>query len=319
MRLNASFMDSPTSIPCLPDRGFCLSPGADSTGRWLGLPATCGELVQGTLDGVPCLVSCPIDLYNQAEVSLQAEPGRRAPAGKLKAAEALRAGLEYLGSEWPGAALRLRSPIPLSRGYASSTADIGAALFAVAQELEKPLDPWTAAQIAIQIEPTDSTFFSGLALLSHREVRFFELLGPAPGLHLLMLDPGGEVDTLRFNRQDHRDGLARLAPDHREAFELLQSGLERASLADIAQAATLSARAHQAILFNPLLEQVLPLLAGLGALGVCRAHSGTLVGILFDPRQADLVAIYNFLRARLPARIQINIQRLVDGGPRLIQ
>jgi len=49
--------------------------GATTGLAHVALPAACGELVQGTLDGVRCLVSCPIDRYSIAKVTLQPEPG----------------------------------------------------------------------------------------------------------------------------------------------------------------------------------------------------------------------------------------------------
>jgi hypothetical protein len=58
----------------------------------VALPATCGELVQRTLDGVPCLVSCPIGRYSVAEVWLQPRSDWEIPPDAPKAAAALRAG-----------------------------------------------------------------------------------------------------------------------------------------------------------------------------------------------------------------------------------
>ena len=80
-------------------------------------------------------------------------------------------------------------------------------------------------------------------------------------------------------------------------------------------AATLSARLHQPILFNPLLEKVLALSADVHALGVCRAHSGTLLGVLLDPLRQDAAETAAYLSRRLPGNIQIHIEQLSGGGP----
>lgn len=58
----------------------------------VALPATCGELVQGTLDGVPWLVSCPIGRYAVAEVAPRPHDTWELPPAAPKAAAALRAG-----------------------------------------------------------------------------------------------------------------------------------------------------------------------------------------------------------------------------------
>src|SRR5262249_57479809 len=63
----------------------------------VALPGTCGELVQGTLDGEPCLISCPIDYYNIAEVRFQPRDGWTVPEHAPKTRAALQAGLAYLG------------------------------------------------------------------------------------------------------------------------------------------------------------------------------------------------------------------------------
>jgi L-threonine kinase len=280
------------------------------------LPATCGELVQGTLDGIPCLVSCPIDCYSIAEIRLKSVTGWEVPHNTPKAITALRDGLEYLGGTLRGGLLKLVSELPPARGYGSSTADVGATLYALGEAAGQPIAPDQVAQLAIGVEPSDSTVFPGLALFGHRDGGLYKGLGPAPPLAVVVIDPGGEVDTLAFNRTDHGETLGRLACQHREAFGLLCEGVMRGDWEAVGKAATLSACTHQVILPNSLLEPVLALAEEVGALGVCRAHSGTLLGLLFDPRCTDLPAVATFVARRLPPSVSATPYRLVDGGPR---
>lgn len=284
------------------------------------LPGTCGELVQGTLEDIACLVSCPIDRTSRAEVRLHAAaPGWDSPQNSPKTMAALRTGLCYLDSSMVGGRLTLVSDLPRGRGYASSTADVGAALYALGQAIGRPFSASEVAQLAVSVEPSDSTIFPGLCLLAHRDNSFHECLGEAPQLDVLVLDPGGKVDTLAFNRQDHRHQLRRAAPDHREAFDLLRIGLKKKDWPTLGAAATLSARIHQSILVNPLLEAALPLAVTVGALGVCRAHSGTLVGLLLDARQCDVCSILSFVSARLEGRAAVYHHHFVSGGARFLQ
>lgn len=290
----------------------------------VALPGTCGELVQGTLDGTPCLVSCPIDLYSTAELTVCGQAGWQTPDDAPKATAALRAGLEYLarrdsGDIAPGGRLTLISSLPRGRGYASSTADVGAALYALGEACGRSLTSPEAARLAVGVEPSDSTVFEGLALFDHRTGSFYRLLGPAPALSLIVIDPGGQVDTLTFNRADHRPALRRLATQHREAFEMLANGLQRGDWAAVGQAATLSAKCHQAILPSPLLDRVSSLARQVEALGVCRAHSGTILGLLLSPEQADIDGAVCVVRRSLPNNISVSVHRLVDGGPRVVQ
>ena len=205
---------------------------------------------------------------------------------------------------------------PLERGYGTSTADIAASLYALGKAAGALFRTDQIAEIALHVEPSDSTIYPGLTLFDHRQGRLQECWGQAPALQVIVLDPGGRVDTLSFNRQDFSGKLKTLAPQHQQAFSLLQEGLQKENLEAIGQAATLSALIHQDILYSPLLEEVHPLLGEMDALGLCRAHSGTLVGILHDPRQRPVNSVVHFLRDRLPSKITIHPYPLTNGGPR---
>ncbi len=126
----------------------------------------------------------------------------------------------------------------------SSTADIGATLYALGWAVGRQLAASEVARLALQVEPSDSSLFPGLALWDHRHGQRYEDLGAVPPLIVLVLDPGGEVDTLAFNRLDHRQMLRQLASQHQEAFVLLRQGLQQGNPEAIGAAATLSATAH---------------------------------------------------------------------------
>jgi L-threonine kinase len=170
----------------------------------------------------------------------------------------------------------------------------------------------------VLVEPSDSSLFPGLALWDHRYGHVYEDLGTPPALTVIVVDPGGVVDTLAFNQLDHRGVLRQLALQHREAFALLRQGLQQHNLEAIGAAATLSARAHQAILANPLLETTLALARNVSALGVCRAHSGTLLGLLLDPQDADIPAITALTARRFAPTVTVFSRPLVSGGLRLL-
>lgn len=255
------------------------------------LPGSCGEWVQGSLDGVPCLVSCAIDWHAEVTVTLGQARGWALPADAAKAVAALRLALAARGAApAEGGSLRLRNPLPRGRGYASSTADVAGAIYAVGQALGRPFDPAEVAALAVQVEPSDSTLFPGPTLLAHRDASFHRTLPAPPPLAVVVLDPGGAVDTLAFNAADHAAALNRAAGAHREAFARFESGLSRGDAAEMAQAATLSAQLHQAILPSDLVDAALAEYRDLAALGVCRAHSGTLVGLICRPEAAAEVA-----------------------------
>src|SRR5262245_38511044 len=115
----------------------------------VALPGTCGELVQGTLDGEPCLISCPIDSYSIAEVRFQPWGGWSVPAHAPKTRAALQAGLTYLGLTASSGSVHLQTELPRGRGYGSSTADIGATLYALGQAAGRAFVPSDVARLAV--------------------------------------------------------------------------------------------------------------------------------------------------------------------------
>lgn len=293
------------------------------------VPGTCGELVQGTIDGVHFHITCPVDIYSRAEVQVTAAPSCYPdstqhfafPPDRPKSAEAVMKTIQFLGFLDLAAGLRLCSQLPVAKGMASSTADVAASIEATAMALGKELDKSEVARIALSIEPTDGCFFPGVVLFDHREGKLYEYLGPPPRVDILVLDFGGEVDTLSFNRVDRNSLLRSLEPRSREALEMARIGLKSGDIKLIGEAATLSAITHQAVLFKPYLEKVIALAREAGAAGVNIAHSGTVIGVLLDGKEQDGEArhihrkeVASFLQKHLPNLEKIAPCCLTGGG-----
>lgn len=209
----------------------------------------------------------------------------------------------------------LRQRLPAGRGYGTSTADIGSTLFAAAHWAKILLDPIEAARLAVRIEPTDSSLLPGLTLFDHRQGALVEPLGAPPPVAVVILDPGDMVDSEAFNAQDWTDALQKIASLHRQAFDLLKDAITRQDIKMIGEAASLSALAHQEILPNPWLENILALARQVGASGVCRAHSGTILGMLFPKNAFDHQSVTPYLQKRLPTQIHLWVTEITGGGP----
>lgn len=270
--------------------------------------------------GVDFLVSCPIDRFARAAVL--PDPARLEPSAWLrpltdhpKVRTALTAFLARHGIEALSGRPVVESRLPRGKGMGSSTAEILAALAATAAHLGLVAAPAGLTAAALAVEPTDSVAWPGLAVLDHRRGRVWGRLGDPPPMELLLLDLGNEVDTLAFNR---RPGLEaenrRKEPAVREALALLLQGLTAGRPDLIGRAATLSALAHQDILPKPGLEEVIAAGRGAGALGVVAAHTGSVVGLLFDPRRTPAAGA----RPRLEDRLgrPLSPARVVGGGIR---
>jgi L-threonine kinase len=278
-------------------------------------PGTCGELVQGTVNGVNFLVTCPVDLYSVVEVTLQ--PGRNkinVNVTNRKVEEAVARTLAFFGAENYTAVVRVDSSLPVGKGMASSTADITAACVATAQALKRQISPDDIAGIALAIEPTDGIMYPGLVLFDHVAGRMFRSLGMPPEIKILIIDPGGTVDTEQFNARDNLPELNR-QKEHTvcQALKHTEEGLAAGDPHKIGRAATMSALANQHIIFKPELAGIIKIAESCRALGVNTAHSGTVIGILYHEDLTDVENLKDILAAT-NREFQLTECILIGGG-----
>jgi len=211
------------------------------------------------------------------------------PSWKTKAQGAARLVLQWSGRPELGGALEVRSDIPPGWGLGSSTADVIATIRAVLAALQRDVRTQSIAALAVQAEQaSDSTMFSNAAVLfAHREGEVVEFLGDQlPELVVLGFntDPGqAGVATLDFPPARYTpDEIARFA----DLLDLLRRAIREQDVHALGQVATGCARINQSHLPKPRFDCIEDIAVRVGALGVQVAHSGTVVGMLFDPRDA---------------------------------
>jgi L-threonine kinase len=277
---------SQTSFATLPSLQTSYS--STGVGRAFG---TCGELVQGQFDsGEDFLITLPVDMW--AEVRVTVDPTSNEVRGnveKIKTSLAIRKVLDYFGCPNFGAIFQSQSNLPEGKGMASSSADIVAACRAVSAALNLPLSAEEISRIAISIEPTDGVMYSGSVCYLHREGSLLETLGKLSPANLLVLDFGNQIDTVAFN-QIPKNYTAVERRQIKQACELIRMGIQIQDLAQIGLGATLSAEVNQRILPKPHFEKIISIAREHGASGVCTAHSGTVLGLLFEPRASQRIA-----------------------------
>jgi uncharacterized protein involved in propanediol utilization len=191
-----------------------------------------------------------------------------------------------------GGQIEIISDIPRGIGMGSSTSDVTATIRAVADYHGASLSREEVARLAVLAEcASDSIMIDDrVVLFAHREGTVLETLGHRlPPMIVVGCDtePGARVDTLRLQPADY---------DDREigAFQVLRAGLRRAvateDVALLGRVATASARISQRFLPKPHLEALLELCLRCGGSGIQVAHSGTVAGLIFDPRRPGVNA-----------------------------
>lgn len=279
-------------------------------------PGTCGELVQGAIDGQDFLVNCPVDLYAQAI----ARPGTQAGLslhhaelhGKVMQAAQVVSGI--CGIELHHE-LRIDSRIPRGKGMASSTADLTAAVEALCRSCDVSLSDEQLARVLTAVEPSDCVHFPGIAHVNHLNGDLLDMMPAPSGMRVLVLDCGGEVDTVRFDRERARAVYRRNQPAIRAALHLVKLGLRKGDDRAVAVAATLSSRLSQEILPKPQFDELLACACECGALGVNCAHSGTVLGVLY--REQDHIAelLLDCVLSHLGSSITVQGDyRVIAGG-----
>jgi L-threonine kinase len=273
------------------------------------VPGSCGELIQGYWHHEPFLVTCPIGLYATATVSdgetVWTDLG-------LKTRQAVRHTLAYIGERKFPFCLSLSSQLPPGKGMASSSADIGAVTIAVAAAFGKRLEEEEVAILAAAIEPTDGVFCRGVVAIQYETGRILHRYGLLPPMPIAVFDTGGTIDTITFHAQ-HSMGIR-----NRSLWEnpVLRLFAHQLTPEIIGAAATGSARANQPMLCKEELEPLIALSSAAGAPGVCTAHSGTVLGVLFSP-DTDAAAIHTAVQSiqeQLPALTYLTTTTLQSGG-----
>jgi L-threonine kinase len=186
----------------------------------------------------------------------------------------------------------------------------------VGELLDRPFSPAQLAELACRIEPSDSIMFTQATMLAYRDSGQAEMLGAIPALPCLILDPGEAVDTVTYNARLNLHLLRELAASTQTAINLLTDGLARNDSAAIGAATSLSATAYQVINYSGLVTQAQQWAAATGAVGIVRAHSGSLVGLLYSP-ETPLQRVAAWLATQFAGTL-IQTQ-LVGAGYRILE
>ncbi|MBF8983569.1 propanediol utilization protein [Lutibacter sp. B2] len=283
-------------------------------------PASCGELLQGIIGNGEKLISYPIDLFTTITLKEVKDPERKR---NKKCISAIYKTLEYF-KENPSIAnsleIKVESNIPIAKGMASSTADIAATIVAVSILLGKKISDEELAKICTHIEPTDSTIFEKLTLFDHLKGNIIENFDWNPSLDIFLLESSERLNTQIFRKQNY-DYLRKINKNKVEkAYEVFKEAYKKKDYRLLGEAATMSALANQIILKKDKLEEVINISLKEGCYGVNVAHSGTVMGIIFEKNKIDYDKLVKSLKDHSVDRYyeKMYLTKMVKGGVRVI-
>ncbi|MEW9122158.1 MAG: hypothetical protein AB2421_05545 [Thermotaleaceae bacterium] len=251
-------------------------------------PASCGELLQGRIGESEKLISYPIDLYATATLWESKTP--TASSSRKKAVLAMHKTIAYYGEPLKigeNLSLEIESSIPIAKGMASSTADIAATIVATAKLLGKNIEGDELGKLCVQIEPTDSTIFPALTLFDHLKGIRIESFDWIPRINVLVLESDQLLDTQDFRKNDYYKERLENQSKIEEAYSIFKKACDTQNVLELGKAAILSALTNQNILPKEKLEDIIQIALDEGCCGVNVAHSGTVLGILFDKTKVD--------------------------------
>jgi uncharacterized protein involved in propanediol utilization len=208
----------------------------------------------------------------------------------VKALSAARLTFAYLDLPLVEGVLTVHADIPVGWGLGSSTSDVIAAIRAVACAFQRRLAPEVLAEIAVQAEvASDSVMFEDRAILfAQRDGLVLEEfpLG-LPALEVLGVNTdldGSGIDTLLMRPAEYSQWEVEA---FRPLLGLLRRALHNQDAKLLGRVASASARINQRHLPKPYFDHFERLGEEVGAVGLQVAHSGSVIGILFDGTSPD--------------------------------
>ena len=281
-------------------------------------PASCGEFVQGMVDGEEYLSSYAIDMYSVAMVEEKLGEVSVGPSKSRKAIEAVFEKFNLPIKDSKNISLSIKSDIPIGKGMASSTADIGATIVATLDLIGKNLTSEEISKLASTIEPTDSTYIETNCIFNPLSGEIVKNLGSIRDCRVAILEPNKILDTMKIrSNPNYKNIKLKNQEIIKESFYLLEEGIKNNDLSSIGKACTLSALANENIDPKEGLKDIINISQNYGAYGVNIAHSGTVIGIIIDNYMNDNKLI-DILKEHKIHKTYNKIYTLdiVDGGIR---
>ena len=281
-------------------------------------PASCGEFVQGIIKDKEYLSSYAIDRYSIVTLEERIEDVKKGPLKSRKAIEEVFKYFNLPKKELKHISIDINSEIPISKGMASSTADIGATIKATLNLIGKNLDEYEISRLATKIEPTDSIYIKENTIFNPLDANVIKKLGVLDTGKVLILEPNETLSTKYIRKKENYNKLKKQNKYIIEyAFKLLEEGIKKKDLNLIGQACTISSIANENIHKKKYLNEIMDISKEYGAYGVNIAHSGTVVGILLESDMNEEIIKTKLIDRKINKKYKkIYTANIIAGGLR---
>ncbi|KPU45402.1 L-threonine kinase [Oxobacter pfennigii] len=243
-------------------------------------PGSAGEIIQGKVDGRDILISCPVNMFTRVRVYECDNPEKRFQ--HIKSSTLLenmlnRWGYGHLNSTFD---IEIESNIPLGKGFASSTADLCATYICLLKLFYRNFDIYEVLKEFLRIEPTDSIIFREMTMFDYKSGSFYKGVGEYIKFYILAFEGERTIDTVTFNKSK----LPSL-DDISDLYTKVQEGITNKNISLIAAASTESINRNLKRVSYDVLGHVDALKDITGGLGIIGAHSGDMLGIIYDDKK----------------------------------
>lgn len=234
-------------------------------------PGSIGEILQGRVKDKDILVSFPVNLFTYVELIDDLFDD-----GNYKAKNFSKNLLISWDIE-EEVYFKINSTIPKGKGFASSTADLCALYHCLLKKFNKEYNQEELIRETIKIEPTDSIIFNKACAFDYKNGEYYEELGEYFEFYVWVFEGEKEIDTVEFNK-NVKISLANVS----DLFDELKVAIKNKDIRTLAQISTESIIRNQQRLPYPILDDCLWLSRKKGGLGLIGAHSGNMLGIVFE-------------------------------------
>lgn len=282
-------------------------------------PGSCGEIIQGYIKGSLKLISLPINCYTRVRL-IEGKSGNNNYPKVQKMIEKIFKYYGYDKKDTENISIKICSDIPIGKGMASSTADLAATAVVCSKYLGKKITEVEVASLCTEVEPTDSTVFSDFTLFDYINGDYIKHYDGLSQFRILTLEGKDIIDTVEFNKRNNIKTHFENRDNIKKALNYFEEGISKKDLSFIGKCGIISASQNQKILPIKDLYEIINLSLKYGGYGINIAHSGTVIGILYNEDRFNKDKFIYNIKSKKLIENYLNIRdfKVVNGGAKLL-